>query len=199
MNYYPKPMSRLIKELAKLPGIGPKTAQRLAFYLFELPRDEVVGLATAMVEAKDSLKFCAICGHLTDESPCRVCQDTTRDHHLLCVVEEPKDVIALEKTREFRGMYHVLHGALSPLEGIGPEELNIKQLLNRLQTEEINEVILACDPDLEGEATALYLARIIKPLQIKVTRLARGLPIGGDLEYIDEVTLGKAIEGRQEL
>ncbi len=199
MNYYPKTMSRLIKELAKLPGIGPKTAQRLAFHLFELPRDEVAQLAAAMVEAKDALEFCGICGHLTEESPCRICQDTTRDRHLLCVVEEPKDVIALEKTREFKGLYHVLHGALSPLEGIGPDELNIKQLLNRLRTEEINEVILACDPDLEGEATALYLAKIIKPLQIKVTRLARGLPIGGDLEYIDEVTLGKAIEGRQEL
>lgn len=192
-------MSRLIKELAKLPGIGPKTAQRLAFHLFELPRDEVVQLATAMVKAKESLKFCGVCGHLTEESPCRLCQDPTRDHHLLCVVEEPKDVIALEKTREFRGLYHVLHGALSPLEGIGPEELSITELLQRLQTGEINEVILACDPDLEGDATALYLAKVIKPLQIKVTRLARGLPIGGALEYIDEVSLGKAIEGRQEL
>ena len=192
-------MSRLIKELAKLPGIGPKTAQRLAFHLFELPRDEVVQLATAMVKAKESLKFCRVCGHLTEESPCRLCQDPTRDHHLLCVVEEPKDVIALEKTREFRGLYHVLHGALSPLEGIGPEELSITELLQRLQTGEINEVILACDPDLEGDATALYLAKVIKPLQIKVTRLARGLPIGGALEYIDEVSLGKAIEGRQEL
>jgi len=199
MNYYPKTMSRLIKELAKLPGIGPKTAQRLAFHLLELPRDEVTQLAAAIVEAKDALKYCAVCGHLTEESPCPICQDTTRDHHLLCVVEEPKDVIALEKTREFKGVYHVLHGALSPLEGIGPDELNIKQLLNRLQREEIAEVIVACDPDLEGEATALYLAKLIKPLQIKVTRLARGLPIGGDLEYIDEVTLGKAIEGRQEL
>ncbi|MBA2132266.1 recombination mediator RecR [Capillibacterium thermochitinicola] len=199
MTHYPKPMSRLIKELAKLPGIGPKTAQRLAFHLFAMPRDEVVGLATAMVEAKESLKYCDVCGHLTDESPCQVCQDSTRDRHLLCVVEEPKDVIALEKTREFKGVYHVLHGALSPLEGIGPEELTIAQLMQRLQTREINEVILACDPDMEGEATALYLAKIIKPLGIKVTRLARGLPIGGDLEYIDEVTLGKAIEGRQEL
>ncbi|HBR35013.1 MAG TPA: recombination protein RecR [Firmicutes bacterium] len=199
MNYYPKAMSRLIKELAKLPGIGPKTAQRLAFHLFELPRDEVTQLATAMVEAKENLKFCEGCGHLTEESPCRLCQDPMRDQHLLCVVEEPKDVIALEKTREFRGLYHVLHGALSPLEGIGPEELNITKLLQRLRAGEIREVILACDPDMEGEATALYLAKIIKPLQIKVTRLARGLPIGGALEYIDEVTLGKAIEGRQEL
>ena len=192
-------MRRLIKELAKLPGIGPKTAQRLAFHLFALPRDEVVGLATAMVEAKENLTYCAVCGHLTDESPCELCQDPTRDRHLLCIVEEPKDVIALEKTREFKGLYHVLHGALSPLEGVGPEELTINQLLQRLQTGAINEVILACDPDMEGEATALYLAKIIKPTGIKVTRLARGLPIGGDLEYIDEVTLGKAIEGRQEL
>ena len=192
-------MSKLINELAKLPGIGPKTAQRLAFHLFESPRDDVVKLATSMVEAKETLKFCDVCGHLTENSPCELCQDETRDHKSLCVVEEPKDVIALEKTREFKGIYHVLHGALSPLEGIGPEELTIKKLLERLQTGKINEVILACDPDMEGEATALYLARIIKPLQIKVTRLARGLPIGGDLEYIDEVTLGKAIEGRQEI
>ena len=199
MNYYPKPMSRLIKELAKLPGIGPKTAQRLAYHLFEIPREEVVQLATAMIEAKDTLKFCEVCGHLTEDSPCQLCQDPTRERNLLCVVEEPKDVIALEKTREFKGLYHVLHGALSPLEGIGPAELNMGKLLERLQTGRINEVILACDPDMEGEATALYLAKIIKPLQIKVTRLARGLPIGGDLEYIDEVTLGKAIEGRQEL
>ncbi|NLM36850.1 MAG: recombination protein RecR [Firmicutes bacterium] len=199
MSQYPKPMSRLIKELAKLPGIGPKTAQRLAFHLFALPRDEVVALATAMVEAKENLQYCAVCGHLTDESHCQVCQDPTRERHLLCVVEEPKDVIALEKTREFKGVYHVLHGALSPLEGIGPAELTITQLMQRLQTGEISEVILACDPDMEGEATALYLAKLIKPLGIKVTRLARGLPIGGDLEYIDEVTLGKAIEGRQEI
>ena len=183
-------MSKLINELAKLPGIGPKTAQRLAFHLFESPRDDVVKLATSMVEAKETLKFCDVCGHLTENSPCELCQDETRDHKSLCVVEEPKDVIALEKTREFKGIYHVLHGALSPLEGIGPEELTIKKLLERLQTGKINEVILACDPDMEG---------IIKPLQIKVTRLARGLPIGGDLEYIDEVTLGKAIEGRQEI
>ena len=199
MNYYPKPMSKLIKELSKLPGIGPKTAQRLAFYLFESSRDEVLKLASAMVEAKESLKFCDLCGHLTQDSPCQLCRDQSRDQQTLCVVEEPKDVIALEKTREFRGKYHVLHGALSPLEGIGPEDLTISKLLQRLQTGEIREVILACDPDMEGEATALYLARIIKPMQIKVTRLARGLPIGGDLEYIDEVTLGKAIEGRQEI
>ncbi|HBK69730.1 MAG TPA: recombination protein RecR [Firmicutes bacterium] len=199
MNYYPKPMSKLIKELSKLPGIGPKTAQRLAFYLFESSRDEVLKLASAMVEAKESLKFCDLCGHLTQDSPCQLCRDQSRDQQTLCVVEEPKDVIALEKTREFRGKYHVLHGALSPLEGIGPEDLTISKLLQRLQTGEIREVILACDPDMEGEATALYLARIIKPMQIKVTRLARGLPIGGDLEYIDEVTLSKAIEGRQEI
>ena len=192
-------MSKLIKELSKLPGIGPKTAQRLAFYLFESSRDEVLKLASAMVEAKESLKFCDLCGHLTQDSPCQLCRDQSRDQQTLCVVEEPKDVIALEKTREFRGKYHVLHGALSPLEGIGPEDLTISKLLQRLQTGEIREVILACDPDMEGEATALYLARIIKPMQIKVTRLARGLPIGGDLEYIDEVTLSKAIEGRQEI
>src|SRR5690554_5284468 len=192
-------MNKLIAELSKLPGIGPKSAQRLAFHLFECSREEVLRLASAMVEAKEKLNFCRICGHLTEKTPCKICRDEARDHKLLCVVEEPRDVIALEKTREYRGLYHVLHGALSPLEGIGPEELTVSQLLERLQTGEINEVILACDPDMEGEATALYLAKIIKPLRIKVTRLARGLPIGGDLEYIDEVTLGKAIEGRQEL
>jgi len=199
MNYYPKPMRTLINELAKLPGIGPKTAQRLAFHLFTTPREEVQKLATAMLETKDQLTFCTICGHLTEESPCLLCRDPGRDHALLCVVEEPKDVIALEKTREFKGVYHVLHGALSPLEGIGPEELTINKLLERLQTGKIREVILACDPNMEGEATAQYLARIIKPLEVKVTRLARGLPVGGDLEYIDEVTLGKALEGRQEI
>lgn len=192
-------MRNLIKELSKLPGIGPKTAQRLAFYLFESSRDDVEKLATAMIETKEHLSFCEVCGHLTEDSLCLLCQDQNRDQSLICVVEEPKNVIALEKTREFKGAYHVLHGALSPLEGVGPEELTINKLLQRLQAGNFNEVILACDPDMEGEATALYLARIIKPLKIKVTRLARGLPIGGDLEYIDEVTLGKAIEGRQEI
>ncbi|HEY8344024.1 MAG TPA: recombination mediator RecR [Bacillota bacterium] len=199
MRYYPASMNKLIAELSKLPGIGPKSAQRLAFHLFESSKEDVARLAKAMIEAKDKLGFCQRCGHLTERDSCEICQDESRNHGLICVVEEPKDVIALEKTREYRGVYHVLHGALSPLEGIGPEELRIKELLARLSSGEVREVILACDPDVEGEATALYLAKLIKPLQIKVTRLARGLPVGGDLEYIDEVTLSKALEGRQEM
>lgn len=199
MRYYPAPMNRLIDELSRLPGIGPKTAQRLAFHLFERSSEEVHRLAAAIIEAKERLSICDICGHLTEESPCQICADPIRDRGLICVVEEAKDVIALEKTREFRGCYHVLNGALSPLEGIGPEELRIKELLERLRTNEVREIILACNPNVEGEATALYLAKLLKPLGNKVTRLARGLPVGGDLEYIDEVTLGKALEGRQEL
>lgn len=196
MNLYPPPLTKLIHELAKLPGIGPKTAQRLAFHLLERSEDEVGKLAEAMVDARQRMGYCERCGHLTETSPCALCQSEGRDRGLLCVVEEPKDVIALERTREYQGLYHVLHGAISPLEGIGPEELRIKELLQRLAEDDFREVILACDPNVEGEATALYLARIIKPLGIAVTRLARGLPIGGDLEYIDEVTLGKALEGR---
>ncbi len=196
LKHYPASMNKLIAELSKLPGIGPKTAQRLAFHLFERPREEVLRLASAMIEAKDKLEFCQICGHLTEKTPCLICRDEARDHELLCVVEEPRDVIAVEKTREYRGVYHVLHGVLSPLEGIGPEDLRIKELLERLKKEHFREVILACDPDVEGETTALYLAKLIKPFNVKVTRLARGLPVGGDLEYIDEVTLGKALEGR---
>ncbi|HHU51835.1 MAG TPA: recombination protein RecR [Firmicutes bacterium] len=199
MRYYPASMNKLIAELSKLPGIGPKSAQRLAFHLFECSKEDVARLAKAMIEAKDKLGFCQRCGHLTEQDSCEICQDESRNHGLICVVEEPKDVIVLEKTREYRGVYHVLHGALSPLEGIGPDELRIKELLARLSSGEVREVILACDPDVEGEATALYLAKLIKPLQIKVTRLARGLPVGGDLEYIDEVTLSKALEGRQEM
>ncbi len=199
MKHYPAPMKKLIAELSRLPGIGPKSAQRLAFHLFASPREEVLRLASAMVEAKDKLAFCKICGHLTDETICQICRDETRDRTLLCVVEEPKDLIALEKTREFRGIYHVLHGALSPLEGIGPEELRVKELLARVQKGGFREVILANNPNVEGETTALYLVKLLKPFNVKLTRLARGLPVGGDLEYIDEVTLGKALEGRDEL
>jgi recombination protein RecR len=199
MKYYPAPMKKLIAELSRLPGVGPKSAQRLAFHLFASPREEVLRLASAMIEAKDKLAFCKICGHLTDETICQICRDETRDRTLLCVVEEPKDLIALEKTREFRGIYHVLHGALSPLEGIGPEELRIKELLARVEKGGFREIILANNPNVEGETTALYLVKLLKPFNVKLTRLARGLPVGGDLEYIDEVTLGKALEGRDEL
>jgi recombination protein RecR len=195
---YPQPMNRLIHELAKLPGVGPKTAQRLAFHVLNLSAPEVAKLAEALVEAKQKIGFCEICGHLTEVSPCNLCTDPKRETSVICVVEEPKDVIAMEKTRVFRGQYHVLGGALSPLEGIGPDDLRIKELLHRVGAGGLKEVIIATDPNVEGEATALYLSKILKPLAVKVTRLARGLPIGGDLEYVDEITLGKALEGRVE-
>lgn len=196
---YPQPMNRLIHELSKLPGVGPKTAQRLAFHILTLPREEIDKLAASLIEAKQKLIFCEICGHLTEVSPCQLCTDPGRDQTLLCVVEEPKDVIAMEKTRVYKGEYHVLGGAISPLEGIGPEELRIKELLQRAAGGRFKEVIVATDPNVEGEATALYLSKILRPLGVKVTRLARGLPVGGDLEYADEITLGKAMEGRTEL
>lgn len=195
---YPQPMNRLIHELAKLPGIGPRTAQRLAFYVLTLPQEEVTRLVEALVEAKQKIGFCTLCGHLTEVSPCSICSDFNRDQSLICVVEEPKDVIAMEKTRVFKGLYHVLGGAISPLEGIGPEDLRIKDLLQRTAQNRFSEVIIATDPNVEGEATALYLSKILKPLGLRITRLARGLPVGGDLEYADEITLGKAFEGRIE-
>ena len=195
---YPQPMSRLIHELAKLPGVGPKTAQRLAFHLLTLSDGEVGKIAEAMLEAKHKIGFCDICGQLTEVSPCFLCNDRNRDSSVLCVVEEPKDVIAMERTRVFKGHYHVLGGAISPLEGVGPDDLRIRELLNRVGEGVIKEIVIATDPNVEGEATALYLSKILKPLGIKVTRLARGLPVGGDLEYADEITLGKALEGRVE-
>jgi recombination protein RecR len=196
--FYPQPMNRLIHELAKLPGVGPKTAQRLAFHVLNLPETEVAKLAEALVEAKHKIGFCEICGSLTESSPCGLCTDLKREAAVLCVVEEPKDVITMEKTRVFKGQYHVLGGAISPLEGIGPDDLRIKELLRRVGAGGFMEVIIATDPNVEGEATALYLGKILKPLSVKITRLARGLPIGGDLEYVDEITLGKALEGRVE-
>jgi recombination protein RecR len=196
---YPPAMSKLIHELAKLPGIGSKTAQRLAFHILAVPETEVGKLAESLLEARHKIGFCSTCGHLTEVSPCQLCADNSRDQSLLCVVEEAKDVIALEKTRLFKGQYHVLGGAISPLEGIGPDDLRIKELLQRMTSGQFKEVIVATDPNVEGETTALYLNKILHPLGYKVTRLARGLPVGGDLEYIDEITLGKALEGRTEL
>lgn len=197
--YYAEPIARLIEELAKLPGIGPKTAQRLAFYLLHRPLDEVQGLARAITEAKEKTRYCSVCSNLTDVDPCAICSNPGRDPKLLCVVEEPKDVVAMEKTREYRGNYHVLQGAISPMEGIGPDDIRIKELLTRLGDGQVEEVILATNPNIEGEATAMYLARLLKPMGLKVTRIARGLPVGGDLEYADEVTLSKALEGRREI
>lgn len=196
--YYAPPMARLITELSRLPGIGPKTAQRLAFHLLGQDRDDVKRLAEAILDAKDKMSFCPVCGHLTDVHPCAICSDGARDGDTLCVVEEPSDVIALERTREFHGRYHVLHGAISPLDGVGPEDLRIRELLERL-SQGVKEVILATDPDVEGETTALYITKLLRPLGVKLTRLARGIPVGGDLEYADEVTLVKALEGRREV
>lgn len=195
----PEPLSRLMDELSKLPGVGPKTAQRLAFYLLESPETDVKTLSTAMLEAKQRLKTCSRCFSLTDRDPCALCGDSKRDSSLLCVVSEPKDLMALERTREFKGMFHVLGGLISPLDGIGPDDLRIRELLLRLEKQEIQEIIIATNPSATGEATALYIAKLLKPLGVKVTRLACGLPMGADLDYADEVTLSKAIEGRREL
>lgn len=197
--YYAEPIARLVAELNRLPGVGPKTAQRLAFHLLHRPADEVRRLAEAMVQARERIRYCSVCSDLTDEDPCRICRDERRDREVLCVVEEPKDVVAMEKTRQYRGLYHVLQGAISPMDGIGPDDLRIRELLDRVQGGHVREVIVATNPDVEGEATALYLGRLLKPLGLRVTRIARGLPMGGDLDYADEVTLGKALEGRREL
>lgn len=200
MRQYPKPLNKLINELSKLPGIGGKTAQRLAFHILALEEREATSLANSIVNAKRSLHYCSVCGNLTDTDPCEICSDESRDRTKVCVVETPQDVIAMERIREFKGMYHVLHGAISPVEGIGPNEINLKSLITRLQQhDEIDEIIVATNPNIEGEATAMYIARLLKPSGIKVTRIAHGIPVGGDLEYADEVTLLKAMEGRREI
>ena len=187
----------LIDELGRLPGVGPKSAQRIAFHLLQADAVDVKRLVTALVEVKEKVRFCSVCGNVAEAEQCRICLDSRRDQTCICVVEEPKDVVAVEKTREFRGRYHVLGGAISPIEGIGPDDLRIKELLTRLADADISEIIIATDPNLEGEATATYLARLLRPMNLKVTRLASGLPVGGDLEYADEVTLGRAFEGRR--
>ena len=187
----------LIDELGRLPGVGPKGAQRIAFHLLDADPVDVKRLAQVLAEAKDKVRFCSVCGNVAEEEQCRVCRDPRRDRSLLCVVEESKDVVAIEKTREFRGRYHVLGGAISPIDGIGPDQLRVRELMARLADGEVTEVILATDPNLEGEATATYLTRMLRPLGLRVTRLASGLPVGGDLEYADEVTLGRAFEGRR--
>ena len=189
----------LIDELGRLPGVGPKSAQRIAFHLLAADPEDVRRLVAALTEVKERVRFCAICGNVAEEEQCRICRDTRRDLSVICVVEEPKDVVAIEKTREFRGRYHVLGGAISPIEGVGPDDLNIRALMTRLADGTVTELILATDPNLEGEATATYLARLVKPMGLRVTRLASGLPVGGDLEYADEVTLGRAFEGRRAL
>jgi recombination protein RecR len=187
----------LIDELGRLPGIGPKSAQRIAFHLLAADHADVTRLAAALQRVKDEVRFCRTCGNVAEADECRICRDARRDLSAICVVEEPKDVVAIERTREFRGRYHVLGGAISPIEGVGPDDLRVRELMVRLQDGTVTELILATDPNLEGEATATYLARLVKPMGLRVTRLASGLPVGGDLEYADEVTLGRAFEGRR--
>ena len=200
MREYPRPLNRLVNELSKLPGIGGKTAQRLAFHILSLSDQEAENLADSIVGARRSLHYCSICGNLTDQDPCIYCSDETRDPSVICVVETPQDVIAMERIREYRGRYHVLHGAISPAEGIGPNEINLKSLIVRLQKDDrVKEIIVATNPNIEGEATAMYIARLLKPTGIKITRIAHGIPVGGDLEYADEITLLKAMEGSREI
>ncbi|HCJ79517.1 recombinase RecR [Peptococcaceae bacterium SCADC1_2_3] len=197
--YYPEPVALLINELAKLPGIGIRTAQRLAFYLINSPPETARKLAQVILDARDKIRFCTTCFNLTDTDLCGICQDKKRNQQTICVVQEPKDIVAIEKSQSYKGLYHSLNGALSPLDGVGPEDLTIHKLLKRLEGGQVNEVILATNSNVEGDATALYLAQLIKPLGVKVTRLAYGLPVGAHLEYTDAVTLTKALEGRQEV
>jgi len=199
MNYYSAPVAKLIEEFEKLPGIGHKTAQRLAFHVLNMNMDKVESLSNAIKDAKLKTRYCSVCSNLTDIDPCGICSSQTRDNSVICVVEAPRDVVAMEKTREFKGLYHVLNGAISPMEGIGPEDIKIKELLTRIGTGNVNEVILATNPNIEGEATAMYISKLLKPLGVKSSRIAHGLPVGGDLEYADEVTLAKALEGRREI
>jgi recombination protein RecR len=196
---YAPPIAKLIEELTRLPGVGPKTAQRLAFFLLKTPREDADSLAKAITDARDRVRYCSICFNLTDEDPCAICRSDNRDKSAICVIEDPRDVIAMERTREFHGQYHVLQGVISPMEGIGPEDIRIKELLKRLQDGKVKEIIVATNSTVEGEATAMYLARLLKPHGILVTRIAHGLPVGGDLEYADEITLTKALEGRRQM
>ena len=196
---YAGPVQDLIDQLGRLPGVGPKSAQRIAFYLLKLPKEDAERLAEAIVEVKARISFCRRCWNVAEGELCEMCRDERRDPTIVCVVEEPRDIVAVEKTQEFHGLYHVLQGAISPIEGIGPEQLRVKELLTRVDAEGIKEVILCTNPNLEGEATAMYLARLLKPLGLTVTRIASGLPVGGDLEYADELTLGRALEGRREV
>lgn len=199
MNIYEGPVQTLIDELGRLPGVGPKSAQRIAFYLLKAEAVDAKRLASAIVDAKDRVSWCRRCFNIAEGEMCHFCRDDRRDAQSICVVEESRDIVAVERTGEFRGLYHVLQGAISPIEGIGPEQLRVKELLARVGEDDVTEVILATNPNIEGEATAMYLARLLKPLEIKVTRIASGLPVGGDLEYADEVTLGRALEGRREV
>lgn len=198
MDFYPIAIEKLIEEFAKLPSVGQKTAQRLTLHVLNLPEDEVKEFANALVQARGTIKYCSVCGNFTDSDPCAICSNPSRDQGTICVVEQPKDIMTIEKVKEYNGVYHVLHGNLSPMQGRGPQDIRIRELVSRMKPE-INEVILATNPNVEGEATAMYISRVLKPLEVKVTRIAAGIPVGGDLEYADEVTLSKALEGRKEL
>ncbi len=199
MSVYAGPVQDLIDELGRLPGVGPKSAQRIAFHLLKLPTEDALRIATAIAIVKERVSFCTICFNISEGDACGICSDTRREASVVCVVEEPRDIVAVEKTGEYRGRYHVLQGAISPIEGIGPDQLRVKELLTRIEPEGIEEVILCTNPNIEGEATAMYLGRLLKPLGIRVTRIASGLPVGGDLEYADELTLGRALEGRRDV
>lgn len=199
MSYYAAPIAKLIEAFARLPGIGNKTAQRLAFHLLNVSDKEAEDLANAILNAKKSIKRCTICCNITDKEKCNICTDPKRDGSVICVVEDPRDVVAMERTREFKGVYHVLHGAISPMDDIGPDDIKIRELLDRIRRGKVIEIILATNPNIEGEATAMYISKILKPLGVKTTRIAHGVPVGGDLEYTDEITLMKALEGRREI
>lgn len=199
MNIYGNSLTQLIEELAKLPGIGGKSAQRLAFYIINMPDERVESLVHTIIEAKEKIKYCTICCNITDDDVCNVCSNTKRDTSTIMVVEDPRDMAAYERTKEYKGVYHVLHGAISPMNGVGPNDLKLKELMVRLQDDTVKEVIIATNPNVEGEATSLYISRIVKPLGIKTTRIAHGVPVGGDLEFVDEVTLSRALDGRREV
>ncbi len=198
-GYYGDKMIALIEELSRLPGIGSKSAQRLAFHIISMPLDKVERLASSLVEAKRNITYCAKCCTITDDALCPICKDPKRSNHQIMVVEDPRDMAAYEKTREYKGLYHILHGAISPMMGVGPSDIKIKELLERIGQEEVEEVIIATNPNIEGEATAMYISKLLKPLGIKTTRIAHGVPVGGDLEYVDEITLSRALEGRREM
>ncbi|SHK00106.1 DNA replication and repair protein RecR [Clostridium amylolyticum] len=198
MDFYPVAIEKLIEEFAKLPGVGHKTAQRLTLHILNLPQEEVEEFSKALVQARGTIKYCSVCGNYTDKDPCAICSNPNRDKSLICVIEQPKDIMTMEKIKEFNGVYHVLHGNISPMQGRGPQDIKIRELVARMSPE-VKEVIVATNPTIEGEATAMYISRILKPLDMKVTRIASGIPVGGDLEYADEVTLSKALEGRKEI
>ena len=198
MDFYPVAIEKLIEEIAKLPGIGKKTAQRLTLYVLNLPKDEVEEFSNALVKARGTIKYCSVCGNFTDSDPCAICGNPSRDKTQICVVEQPKDIMTMEKVKDYNGVYHVLHGNISPMQGRGPQDIRLRELVSRMNGN-IKEVIVATNPNIEGEATAMYISKILKPLDVKVTRIAAGIPVGGDLEYADEVTLSKALEGRKEI